>query len=246
MFLVYRSFLVLNVWTYWGLRTADLLVWLGSSAVPFSILSILPFFDQNSWKVHSNSGASDRPDCSILHRNHSGSSTGHGRTTSAVDGGAWRDPSRRRTQQLHRGREEGGAHVIDAAPQWHSATNRHHRCLCRQYRVLHAAFLLLYLRLRVHQQGAADGAHEGARGRHHQHHPQQGATGAAADWNSSNTWSLTSDPAALYIHEIKLFSSLFLTWVVNILNFQGETQVSLAVPQTVSRSKDRRSHWNWI
>lgn len=41
--------------------------------------------------------------------------------------------------------------------------------------VLCAPVLLLHLRLRVHQQRATDGAHEGARGRHHQHHPEQRA-----------------------------------------------------------------------
>lgn len=48
--------------------------------------------------------------------------------------------------------------------------------------ILHALVLLLYLRLRVREQRASDGAHEGAWGRHHQHHSEQGA---AANWGSN-------------------------------------------------------------
>lgn len=47
------------------------------------------------------------------------------------------------------------------------------RWLC--HGILRAPVLLLHLRLRVHQQRATDGSHEGARGRPHQHHPEQGA-----------------------------------------------------------------------
>lgn len=50
--------------------------------------------------------------------------------------------------------------------------------------ILRAPVLLLHLRLRVHQQRAADGAHEGTRGGHNQHHPQQGAAAASRSTNS--------------------------------------------------------------
>lgn len=67
------------------------------------------------------------------------------------------------------------------------ATNRTAPCPGPRHGVLRALVLLLYLWLWVHQQRAADGAHEGAWGRHHQHHPEQGAAATRSPTRPPNS-----------------------------------------------------------